>query len=154
MDFREIPVARVVELASDIHIKTKRLFEASLRDLGLTWPQYGILLSLVEGSPRTQKELAGAWDADPNTVMVIVNSLEARGWAKREQNPLDARSRLVSITLAGKGVLLSAEPRIFHLMGPLFSAIDQSEAQSILPVLNKILDAIKATAPSCADNHP
>ncbi|MDX2914889.1 MULTISPECIES: MarR family winged helix-turn-helix transcriptional regulator [Streptomyces] len=72
-----------------------------LDELGLTYPQYLVMLSLWERDETTVKELAGALRLDYGTVSPLLKRLESAGLLRRERSPLDERS--VRITLTGRG---------------------------------------------------
>lgn len=64
------------------------------------------LLSLLdELGPSTVTALAQADRTSQPTTTSAVNALVERGWGTREPNPADARSSLVSMTVAGRAAL-------------------------------------------------
>ncbi|MFE0252973.1 MarR family winged helix-turn-helix transcriptional regulator [Streptomyces sp. NPDC059010] len=75
-----------------------------LDELGLTYPQYLVLLVLWERGETTVKELATALRLDYGTVSPLLKRLEAAGLVRRERSARDERSVLVAVT--GQGELL------------------------------------------------
>ncbi|QTD99049.1 MarR family winged helix-turn-helix transcriptional regulator [Streptomyces cyanogenus] len=73
-----------------------------LDDLGLTYPQYLVLLVLWERGESTVKELAGALRLDYGTVSPLLKRLEGAGLVRRERAPEDERSVLVACTGRGE----------------------------------------------------
>ncbi|MER6343460.1 MarR family winged helix-turn-helix transcriptional regulator [Streptomyces sp. NPDC001595] len=69
-----------------------------LDELGLTYPQYLVLLVLWERGETTVKELAGALRLDYGTVSPLLKRLESAGLVRRERAPHDERSVLVACT--------------------------------------------------------
>ncbi|MFD5538351.1 MarR family winged helix-turn-helix transcriptional regulator [Streptomyces sp. NPDC127079] len=69
-----------------------------LDELGLTYPQYLVLLVLWERGETTVKELAGALRLDYGTVSPLLKRLEAAGLVRRERSEQDERSVLVACT--------------------------------------------------------
>ncbi|MFE9452502.1 MarR family winged helix-turn-helix transcriptional regulator [Streptomyces sp. NPDC006739] len=69
-----------------------------LDDLGLTYPQYLVLLVLWERGETTVKELASALRLDYGTVSPLLKRLEGAGLVRRERSALDERSVLVAPT--------------------------------------------------------
>lgn len=69
-----------------------------LDELGLTYPQYLVLLVLWERGETTVKELAGALRLDYGTVSPLLKRLEAAGLVRRERAASDERSVLVACT--------------------------------------------------------
>jgi MarR family transcriptional regulator, organic hydroperoxide resistance regulator len=73
-----------------------------LDEVGLTYPQYLVLLLLWQGGPRPVKDLGAALHLDSGTLSPLLKRLEAAGLVRRERQPGDERSVLVSLTEAGR----------------------------------------------------
>ena len=73
-----------------------------LDELGLTYPQYLVLLVLWERGETTVKELAGALRLDYGTVSPLLKRLESAGLVRRERSAHDERSVLVAVTGRGE----------------------------------------------------
>ncbi|MFD8725490.1 MarR family winged helix-turn-helix transcriptional regulator [Streptomyces sp. NPDC059629] len=69
-----------------------------LDELGLTYPQYLVLLVLWERGETTVKDLGGALRLDYGTVSPLLKRLEAAGLVRRERSEQDERSVLVACT--------------------------------------------------------
>ncbi|WP_200303322.1 MarR family winged helix-turn-helix transcriptional regulator [Streptomyces adelaidensis] len=72
-----------------------------LDELGLTYPQYLVMLCLWERGETTVKELAGALRLDYGTVSPLLKRLESAGLLSRERSARDERS--VRVALTGRG---------------------------------------------------
>ncbi|MFF7280383.1 MarR family transcriptional regulator [Streptomyces griseorubiginosus] len=75
-----------------------------LDELGLTYPQYLVLLVLWERGETTVKELAGALRLDYGTVSPLLKRLEGAGLVRRERAVDDERSVLVACTERAEGL--------------------------------------------------
>lgn len=75
-----------------------------LEELGLTYPQYLVLLFLWEHGETTVKELADALRLDYGTVSPLLKRLEAAGLVRRERSARDERSVLVTVTGHGEAL--------------------------------------------------
>ncbi|MDQ0749047.1 DNA-binding MarR family transcriptional regulator [Streptomyces africanus] len=73
-----------------------------LEELGLTYPQYLVLLVLWERGETTVKELAAALRLDYGTVSPLLKRLESAGLVRRERSARDERSVLVAVTGRGE----------------------------------------------------
>ncbi|MEU9390435.1 MarR family transcriptional regulator [Streptomyces sp. NPDC048324] len=73
-----------------------------LEELGLTYPQYLVLLVLWERGETTVKELAAALRLDYGTVSPLLKRLESAGVVRRERAAHDERSVLVACTGRGE----------------------------------------------------
>lgn len=72
-----------------------------LEPLGLTHPQYLVMLALWEGSPRRVRDLADALYLEPATLSPLLKRLESAGLIDRRRDPDDERALAVSLTSAG-----------------------------------------------------
>jgi DNA-binding MarR family transcriptional regulator len=77
------------------------IYRPILEPLGLTHPQYLVMLALWERSPRSLGELADELALDPATVSPLVKRLEAQGVVVRARRPGDERTLDITLTPAG-----------------------------------------------------
>jgi DNA-binding MarR family transcriptional regulator len=80
-----------------------------LDELGLTYPQYLVLLVLWERGETTVKELAAALRLDYGTMSPLLKRLEAAGLVRRERSARDERTVLVACTGRGEELKGRAE---------------------------------------------
>ncbi|MDX3241748.1 MULTISPECIES: MarR family transcriptional regulator [unclassified Streptomyces] len=80
-----------------------------LDELGLTYPQYLVLLVLWERGETTVKELASALRLDYGTMSPLLKRLEAAGLVRRERSAHDERTVLVACTVRGEELKGRAE---------------------------------------------
>ncbi|WEO96932.1 MarR family transcriptional regulator [Streptomyces sp. FXJ1.172] len=78
------------------------VYRPLLDDLGLTYPQYLVLLVLWEHGETSVKELARALRLDYGTVSPLLKRLEGAGLVRRERAADDERSVLVACTGRGE----------------------------------------------------
>ncbi|MCC4907495.1 MarR family winged helix-turn-helix transcriptional regulator [Microbacterium sp. cx-59] len=77
------------------------IYRPVLEPLGLTHPQYLVMLALWEQSPRALGELAAELAMEPATLSPLVKRLEAQGRVTRTRRPSD--ERVLEIGLTGEG---------------------------------------------------
>lgn len=78
-----------------------RLYGPALRRIGLTYPQYLVMLVLWEQEPQTVGALGSRLHLDSGTLTPLLKRLEASGFVSRQRDPQDERR--VRVTLTGKG---------------------------------------------------
>ncbi|MDG4664514.1 MarR family transcriptional regulator [Mycobacterium sp. 236(2023)] len=81
-----------------------RLHKPFLEPLGLTFPQYLVILALLDGAPQTVGALGARLDMDTGTITPLVKRLEAAGMVSRVRDRTDERRVLVDLTEAGRGI--------------------------------------------------
>jgi MarR family transcriptional regulator, organic hydroperoxide resistance regulator len=78
------------------------VYRPLLAELGLTYPQYLVLLLLWEDEPRSVKQIAEALQLDYGTVSPLLKRLEALGAVERRRAPHDERTVSVHLTASGR----------------------------------------------------
>src|SRR6478735_4816461 len=74
------------------------LYRPLLEPMGLTHPQYLVMLALWESEPLRVNELADRLSLEPATLSPLLKRLEASGMVARERDPRDDRALAVSLT--------------------------------------------------------
>jgi DNA-binding MarR family transcriptional regulator len=123
------------------------LYRPVLEPMGLTHPQYLVMLALWERSPRSVKDLSGALALDPGTLSPLLKRLEAAGLLTRGRDRADERSLAVTLTGAGRALRAKAEevpPAIVARLG-----VDVGELEELHGALTRVIAAARA-APDAA----
>ncbi len=85
-----------------------KAYKPLLDALGLTYPQYLVLLVLWEHGERTVSELGERLYLDSGTLTPLLKRMEVAGLLQRQRAPDDERRVLVSLTPAGRKLRNSA----------------------------------------------
>jgi MarR family transcriptional regulator, organic hydroperoxide resistance regulator len=81
-----------------------RLYRPLLEKLGLTYPQYLVMLVLWERRSANVGELSAALHLDSGTLTPLLKRLEANGLVRRERSAEDERRVEVSLTREGEAL--------------------------------------------------
>jgi DNA-binding MarR family transcriptional regulator len=85
------------------------LYRPVLEPLGLTHPQYLVMLALWQQDPRSVKDLGAALQLDPATLSPLLKRLEASGLIDRRRSATDERRLDVTLTPEGRKLRSRAE---------------------------------------------
>src|SRR6476660_7697539 len=85
------------------------VYRPVLEPLGLTHPQYLVMLALWQHGPLSVKDLSGLLQLDPGTLSPLLKRLEAAGLLRRERDPKDQRHLALALTDMGKALRERAE---------------------------------------------
>ncbi|WP_374462539.1 MarR family winged helix-turn-helix transcriptional regulator [Microtetraspora sp. AC03309] len=85
------------------------VYRPLLEPMGLTHPQYLVMLALWEHAPLAVKDLSRMLQLDPGTLSPLLKRLEAGGLVRRERDTNDERALAVVLTAAGKDLRAEAE---------------------------------------------
>lgn len=86
-----------------------RLYRPHLARLGLTYPQYLVLLSLWAEDGQKVGALGQRLHLDSNTLTPLLKRMEKSGLLRRQRNPEDERSVLVYLSEQGRALEASAD---------------------------------------------
>ncbi|RKN14689.1 MarR family transcriptional regulator [Micromonospora musae] len=85
------------------------VYRPLLEPMGLTHPQYLVMLALWQRAPLSVRELSRLLQLDPGTLSPLLKRLEATGYVRRERAAGDERSLAVTLTAAGAALRAQAE---------------------------------------------
>lgn len=85
-----------------------RLYGPVLAELGLTYPQYLVLLVLWETQPLSVGDLGRRLYLDSGTLTPLLKRMEQAGLVTRARDPLDERRVLIGLTPGGKAMKAKA----------------------------------------------
>ncbi len=80
-----------------------------LEPMGLTHPQYLVMLALWQHGPLAVKDLSRLLQLDPGTLSPLIKRLEAAGLLRRNRNPEDERALAIALTDEGRALRAQAE---------------------------------------------
>ncbi|MBX3455014.1 MarR family transcriptional regulator [Ferrovibrio sp.] len=84
-----------------------RLYRDRLEPLGLTYPQYLVLLVLWEHDDLTVSQLGERLYLDSGTLTPLLKRMEAAGHISRRRDPADERQVRIGLTPAGQALKAS-----------------------------------------------
>ena len=104
------------------------VYRPVLEPLGVTHPQYLVMLALWQRSPRTVRDIGEALHLEPATLSPLLKRLEAAGLVTRTRNATDERALDVALTEAGVGLRAEAEKVPAQIVTRLGMPISDLEA--------------------------
>ncbi|RZT29374.1 MarR family winged helix-turn-helix transcriptional regulator [Cupriavidus agavae] len=85
-----------------------KLYKPILSELGLTYPQYLVMLVLWQHGGMAISELGSRLKLDSGTLTPLLKRLEAAGYVTRARDTADERRVLVGLTEAGRKLRAAA----------------------------------------------
>jgi DNA-binding MarR family transcriptional regulator len=116
-----------------------RLHKPVLQPLGLTFPQYLVILELLDAAPLGVGALGARLDMDTGTITPLVKRLEGEGLVTRTRDTADERRVMVDLTPQARA--LDADLRAVT-----------GKIQSVCHLTNEDLEALRRTLEGLA--HP
>ena len=87
-----------------LHRGITDLYRPVLAELGLTYPQYLVMLALWETEPVSVSQLGERLSLDSGTLSPLLKRLETAGLVERVRSRTDERSVEVSLTRTGRAL--------------------------------------------------
>ena len=128
-------------LCLDLYATSRAVMKAYtplLAPLGLTYPQYLVMVALWEEAPLQVNELATRLSLDSGTLSPLLKRLEAAGLVERKRSAEDERAVKVGLTEAGMALREKA-PEVADRMAERFGLAEEE----LLP-FKRTLRAIQA----------
>jgi DNA-binding MarR family transcriptional regulator len=115
------------------------VYRPLLEPMGLTHPQYLVMLALWQHAPLSVKDLSRLLQVDPATLSPLLKRLEAAGFVRRPRASDDERSLAVTLTEAGRRLRAEAEKIPPAIVGRL--GMELAELKDLHQALTRVIAA-------------
>jgi len=112
------------------------VYRPILEPLGLTHPQYLVMLALWEKSPQTVVSISRTLQFDPATLSPLLKRLEGAGLVTRVRSTEDERQLEVGLTSEGRRLRRKAEKVPLAVVDRL--GVDIAELEALREALTRI----------------
>jgi DNA-binding MarR family transcriptional regulator len=122
------------------------VYRPLLEPLGLTHPQYLVMLALWGEAPMSVKAIGEAVQLDPPTLSPLLKRLESAGLVSRRRDLRDERNLLIDLTAEGRELRRQAEdipPAVVARLG-----VSLAELEHLRDVLTDVNAAARRAAES------
>lgn len=124
-----------------------RAYQDDLDALGITYPQYLVLMILWENGDVTVNEIAEKLILNTNTVTPLLKRMETMGLIARNQSKTDLRKVIVSLTQTGKEMEDKAALIPMKLVEKLGEAPTENDINTMLQLRQQLylfIDKLKS----------
>lgn len=119
------------------------VYRPLLEDLGLTYPQYLVMLVLWESEPKGVKELGEELGLDSGTLSPLLKRLETLGLVERRRSGEDERRVAVHLTLAGRALSSKANGIPQRLADA--AGLSAEELEQLRTTLERLTEALHSS---------
>jgi len=121
----------------------QRASDANIRGMGLTPPQFDIVVTLGNTPGMSFKELGSRTLITKGTLTGVVDRLQARGLVERQASQTDGRSTRVRLTAEGERVFREVfEPHLAFL-APAFESLPECGRKELEKRLRQLREALE-----------
>ena len=129
-----------VSLLTQIHKALNRRTGEDI--LGMRFKPYMVLTYVRDHPGISQQELESALFMDANSVVLILNELEAAQFSVRRRDPNDRRRHIVEVTAAGRRALEKADRARESLEDELLGPLSAEERRTLRGLLERVLEGL------------
>jgi len=142
------PLALESQVCFALAVASRRViaeYRPLLEPLGLTHPQYLVMLALWQHQPLSVRDLGRLLSLEPATLSPLLKRLEALAYVRRQRRPQDERTLDVTLTEPGQALRERALAIPPAMMRRLAMSVDELQQLHV-----QLSDVIARTA----DAHP
>jgi DNA-binding MarR family transcriptional regulator len=126
---------------------TTKLYAPYLEELGLTYPQYLVMLTLWEEDAQSVRAIGRRLYLESNTLTPLLKRLQQKGLIDRTRSTKDERTVVISLTTAGAEL----RERARQVPGDIVTSfqdetVDEGELQRFQRTLFRLLEVLSKRA--------
>lgn len=130
--------AEMIDVMAKVNRKLRTVFDARVKERGLTLARARTLLRLNEQEGLYQKELAEVLEIENATMVRLLDGLERQSFIERQTVPGDRRAKRIVMTPEGKEIAEQVVKLADDVRDDLLQDISDEELRVTLTVLNKM----------------
>jgi DNA-binding MarR family transcriptional regulator len=108
-------------------------------------PRLLVVLSAIDEQPMSQGELGSRLDLGRNTMVAVVDALEAKGLVERRRDPADRRAYRLVVTDPGQEALTAFRPIMKRAENELTRGLSAAERKRLIELLQAVLAGLGDT---------
>ena len=125
-------------LIADVSRLLRRTFDARVRTIGVTRPQWRVLTYLARNEGINQGGLAELLDVEPITASRMVDRLADAGLVERRADPGDRRAWRLYLTDRSARLIAELRPIAEGLFDDAMAGFDDRERQAFVDYLQRV----------------
>jgi MarR family transcriptional regulator for hemolysin len=143
------PRERLLDDLSRVQRKMRALFDARVKERGLTLPRARALLILGRGVQLNQRELADELDIETPTLVRLLDGMEKQGFIERQAVEGDRRAKQIAMTSYGAKVAEEVLDLARSLRADVLKSIPAGDMSTTVKVFATMAENI---AQSCRES--
>jgi DNA-binding MarR family transcriptional regulator len=140
MNFPDSLIESVGFVLSKVAQRVVRLAEAKMAALGIQTKHVGVLATIVERGPLSQKAVGEALLIDRTTMVQLADRLESLALVERRPDPVDRRVSLLHLTADGETVYRRARSLVREAEAELLDCLSAEDRRKLHRMLVRVLE--------------
>ena len=113
-------------------------FDSLVEPMGIHGRHFSVLAVLGEEKPLAQVEMSERLGIDRNTMVLLLDDLEAKNLVMRRRDPRDRRAHCVTLTDAGREVLVQSTQMARRTNDEVFAPLSSEERAQLHTLLSRL----------------
>ncbi len=133
-------------LIGDVSRLLRYRFDGRARTLGVTRPQWRLLLLLARYPGKSQAELACLLEVERITLCRMIDRLQEAGFLERRPDPSDRRVWRIFLTAKGEEIIGKLHSIGAEFQKEILAVLAPGEPEALQAILMKLRDALSKRA--------
>ncbi|PQZ47358.1 MarR family transcriptional regulator [Ochrobactrum sp. MYb15] len=134
--------AEMIDAMAKVNRRLRTLFDARVKERGLTLARARTLLALIEQEGLYQKELAEVLEIENATMVRLIDGLERQAFVERQAVEGDRRAKRIMMTEEGKQLAEEVVKLAGDVRADLLEGISDEDLSTALHVMRKMSDSM------------
>ncbi|ANG96626.1 MULTISPECIES: MarR family winged helix-turn-helix transcriptional regulator [Brucella] len=134
--------AEMIDAMAKVNRRLRTLFDARVKERGLTLARARTLLTLIEQEGLYQKELAEVLEIENATMVRLIDGLERQSFVERQAVEGDRRAKRIVMTEEGKSLAEQVVKLAGDVRADLLEGVSDEELTVALKVMRKMSDSM------------
>ncbi|MCK4206288.1 MarR family transcriptional regulator [Brucella pituitosa] len=134
--------AEMIDAMAKVNRRLRTLFDARVKERGLTLARARTLLTLIEQEGLYQKELAEVLEIENATMVRLIDGLERQAFVERQAVEGDRRAKRIMMTEEGKQLAEEVVKLAGDVRADLLEGISDEDLSTALHVMRKMSDSM------------
>lgn len=134
--------AELIDAMAKVNRRLRTVFDARVKQRGLTLARARTLLTLIEQEGLYQKELAEVLEIENATMVRLIDGLERQAFVERQAVAGDRRAKRIVMTKEGKELAQQVVDLAVEVRADLLEGISDDELNTALKVMHKMSDSM------------
>ncbi|MDW9413269.1 MarR family winged helix-turn-helix transcriptional regulator [Sinorhizobium meliloti] len=127
-----------------VNRKLRSVFDARVKERGLTLPRARMLFALARKEGLNQRELAEELDIETPTIVRLLDGMEKQGFIERRVELSDRRAKQIHMTDVGRSVADEIQKLASDIREEVLGGLQPQEIAVALKVVSKIATNIQS----------
>jgi DNA-binding MarR family transcriptional regulator len=125
--------------------KCSEVLTEGIKPLGIKLAQHDVMMRLLVVQEQTQQQLAGSSFVTKSHMSAVLTEMAELGWIERTDSLTDKRSKVISLTSAGRRLALKAHTVQAGIVGAMMAPLSDRQISDLEKTSRNAVMALNAT---------